>query len=244
MFKEEEYQKIIHEIKNSVCIIGSSLQLIQKQHPEIASFNYWDDVMEDISNLNGFFSEIAVARLCDNLHPEPVHTADFLNNVKKRTSSLFQGNISCTLCFAESLPDIQIDTFCMSHAVLNLVKNAVESIGSSGNVQISASAENDTLVLSITDNGCGIPPEILNKLFMPVTSSKENGSGLGLAITKQIVAAHQGTIDCISTPEKGTTFTITLPALIQQRRQIPSYRVGYCDLTDWQFYLYYTNTNI
>lgn len=214
MFQEEEYQKIIHEIKNSVCVIGSSLQLIQKQHPEIASFHHWNDVMFDISHLNCLFSEISTARLCENLHTEQVHTADFLNDVIQRTSSLFSQNIVCSLTLANDLPDINIDSFCMNHALLNLIKNAVESIQSCGTVQISASQKNSNLIISVADNGCGIAQENISRLFTPLYSSKENGSGLGLSITKQIITAHQGIITCDSTPKKGTTFTITLPALV------------------------------
>lgn len=214
MFQEEEYQKIIHEIKNSVCVIGSSLQLMQKQHPEITSFHHWNDVMFDISHLNCLFSEMSTARLCDNLHPEQVHTADFLNNVIQHTSSLFSQDIVCSLTLADALPDINIDSFCMNHALLNLIKNAVESIQSSGTVQINASQENHKLIISVTDNGCGISQENISHLFTPLYSSKKNGSGLGLVITKQIITAHKGSIDCNSTLGEGTTFTITLPALV------------------------------
>lgn len=213
MFQEEEYQKIIHEIKNSVCVIGSSLQLIQKQHPEITSFRYWTDVMSDISQLNHIFSEIAAARLCDNLHMELVHTADFLNDIKQRTNSLFSKDIICSLTLAESLPDINIDSFCMTHALLNLIKNAVESISSTGTVWINAFQKKDRLMITVTDNGCGISQEDLSRLFTPQHSSKENGSGLGLAITKQIVTSHQGIITCDSTLGKGTSFTISLPTV-------------------------------
>lgn len=212
MFQEEEYQKIIHEIKNSVCVIGSSLQLIQKQHPEVISFRYWNDTLSDISHLNGLFSEIATARLCENLHLEPVHTLDFLNDVKQRTSSLVHKDICFSLSLADSLPDINIDSFCMSHALLNLIKNAIEAIDSSGIIKIGASTENNHLILTIADNGCGISSENLSHLFTPLYSSKENGSGLGLSITKQIITAHQGTISCNSVLGEGTTFTITLPA--------------------------------
>lgn len=213
MFQEEEYQKIIHEIKNSVCIIGSSLQLIQKQHPDVASFHYWNDVMSDLSNLNHLFSEVATARLCENLNLKPIHTADFLNDIKQRCSSLFHKDISLSLSMADSLSDINIDSVCLSHAILNLLKNAEEAIDSVGFVQIKALQENHHLILSITDNGCGISSDNLSHLFTPLYSSKENGSGLGLAITKQIITSHQGTISCHSVPGEGTTFTIMLPVL-------------------------------
>ena len=67
--------------------------------------------------------------------------------------------------------------------------------------------------LRITDDGCGMTPEAAAELFTPFASGKTGGTGLGLAITQKIVKAHYGTIEVASTPQRGTTFTITLPHL-------------------------------
>jgi signal transduction histidine kinase len=71
----------------------------------------------------------------------------------------------------------------------------------------------DSQVLTIRDNGCGIPEENISRLFEPYFTSKRNGMGLGLAATLNILQSHKANIDVVSTVGKGTTFTITFPAV-------------------------------
>ena len=61
------------------------------------------------------------------------------------------------------------------------------------------------------DNGCGIPAEKIERIFNPFFTTKEKGTGLGMAISKKIVEAHEGTIDVVSEPGRGTEFVVTLP---------------------------------
>jgi len=65
--------------------------------------------------------------------------------------------------------------------------------------------------IAVTDNGCGIPPEDLDKLFEPFFTTRENGTGLGLSIAYGIIKAHKGDLKVKSKEGKGTTFTIILP---------------------------------
>ena len=67
----------------------------------------------------------------------------------------------------------------------------------------------------MADSGCGIPPDILPRIFDPFFSTKPSGTGLGLSVSDGIVREHGGTIDVESTPGRGTRFTITLPAVDQ-----------------------------
>ena len=66
-------------------------------------------------------------------------------------------------------------------------------------------------VVRVRDNGCGIPPEKIDRIFNPFFTTKEKGTGLGMAISKKIVEAHEGTIDVVSEPGRGTEFAVTLP---------------------------------
>ena len=69
----------------------------------------------------------------------------------------------------------------------------------------------DSIVISCTDNGCGISDDIVNTIFDPFVTYKTNGTGLGLALSKKIIEAHGGTLIVTSSDETGTVFTITLP---------------------------------
>jgi len=79
-------------------------------------------------------------------------------------------------------------------------------------LSISIDTSKDTHVVTIKDNGCGIPEENISRLFEPYFTSKRNGMGLGLAATLNILQSHKATIDVTSVLKHGTTFTITFPA--------------------------------
>jgi signal transduction histidine kinase len=98
------------------------------------------------------------------------------------------------------------------HVVMNLIKNAVESMeGKPGIVKIGVSERDAMLCLRISDEGPGIEPQDLVRVFQPFYSTKLRGFGLGLAACKQIVDAHGGKMEVESAPGKGTTFRVYLP---------------------------------
>ena len=96
---------------------------------------------------------------------------------------------------------------------LNLIKNAIESIEhDQGNLNTTLSNEDNALKVAIADNGTGIPPSVVRKVFDPFFSSKAHPNiGLGLPLCKEIVEKHRGTIDIVSSEDNGTTVTVTLP---------------------------------
>jgi signal transduction histidine kinase len=98
------------------------------------------------------------------------------------------------------------------HVVMNLIKNAVEAMeGKQGIVKVAVSEQDEMLCLRITDEGPGIEPQDLVRVFQPFYSTKLRGFGLGLAACKQIVDAHGGKMEIESAPGKGTTFRVYLP---------------------------------
>ena len=108
----------------------------------------------------------------------------------------------------------------IQQVLMNLILNARDAmLGQGGKLTIKARQSDDQIFIEVTDTGCGIEPENLEKIFAPffTTKSKKGsrsqtfGSGLGLAFCKKIIDGHQGTITAESIPSKGTTFKITLP---------------------------------
>lgn len=95
-------------------------------------------------------------------------------------------------------------------AFLNIIINAIEAIShSNGELQISIIINEENYAVEFTDNGCGIPPENLSKLFEPYFTSKRNGIGLGLASTLNILQSHNATVEVKSKVNSGTTFIVT-----------------------------------
>ncbi|HEU4471761.1 MAG TPA: ATP-binding protein [Flavisolibacter sp.] len=97
-------------------------------------------------------------------------------------------------------------------AFLNIIINAVEAVKSfTGELSIAIDSVRESHVVTIKDNGCGIPEENISRLFEPYFTSKRNGMGLGLAATLNILQSHKATIDVTSVIGQGTTFVITFP---------------------------------
>lgn len=108
---------------------------------------------------------------------------------------------------------INADRGQMEHVLINLIKNAWEAIGNRHEpcIKISVMKDNTgTTIISVSDNGCGIDTEKIDKIFMPFYTTKSNGSGIGLSICRQMINLHGGTITVSSQPELGSNFTIRL----------------------------------
>ena len=102
----------------------------------------------------------------------------------------------------------------LNQVVLNLLVNAAQAIETHGEITIRTWAAHDSVYITVSDTGTGIPPEIVDRLFEPFFTTKEvgKGTGLGLSIAYDIVTKHHGTITVQSEPGKGSTFTVRLPA--------------------------------
>jgi two-component system, NtrC family, nitrogen regulation sensor histidine kinase NtrY len=94
----------------------------------------------------------------------------------------------------------------------NLIKNAAQACSATKKpiIHIQVSIVKQRVIIEIKDNGCGIPPEQIEKIFTPHFTTKSTGSGIGLSLTKQIIENHDGQISFTSTVNKGTVFTIRL----------------------------------
>lgn len=117
---------------------------------------------------------------------------------------------------AEGLPPLQCDPAQIEQVLLALITNAMDAMPEGGNIWLDARFDEDRqeIELRVRDDGPGIAPDLLAKIFEPFFTTKDNGRGvgLGLAISRGIVERHRGRIEVQSELNKGTTFTITLPA--------------------------------
>ena len=110
---------------------------------------------------------------------------------------------------ASDMPEIEADGEKLKQVLLNLCKNAVEAMPSGGTLTIRTTQAGDQLSLEVQDTGGGIPEGV--DIFEPFVTTKAQGTGLGLTISRQIIAAHRGTLSYESELGQGTTFTVRLP---------------------------------
>ncbi len=120
-------------------------------------------------------------------------------------------NIEVKINVAE-FPKMVTDQVLIRRALTNLVNNAIQAMPEGGVLSLNAAKIGETIVISVSDTGGGIPEEIKEKLFTPLVTTKAKGQGLGLAVVKRLVEALGGTIAFESQIDKGTTFTIRLPS--------------------------------
>jgi two-component system NtrC family sensor kinase len=111
------------------------------------------------------------------------------------------------------LPEIRCYPQRINQVLMNILINAGQAIQGNGRITIKTRAENQRVVLTISDNGEGIAPEHLNKIFDPFFTTKEvgKGTGLGLNVAYNVIQQHKGQIDVNSVVGQGTTFVIHLP---------------------------------
>ncbi|MCC6858833.1 MAG: PAS domain-containing protein [Bryobacterales bacterium] len=121
---------------------------------------------------------------------------------------------------------IRADRDLIKQAILNVVVNGVEAMRNGGRLLIRVTRSGDEQVLTISDQGIGIPPELKEKVFNLYFSTKKNGSGIGLAMTFRVVQLHSGTIEFTSEPGKGTTFWFRFPAFADGRTSVAESAAG------------------
>lgn len=162
---------------------------------------------------------------------EPIrHAASIAEVIKDSADFVLRGsNVVCRFDLPEDLWLADIDKGQISQVIQNIIINAAQAMGmEGGRVEVKCGnikgseisgirlTGNAYLVIYITDNGPGIKPTDLDRIFDPYFTTKKMGSGLGLAVTHSIINKHEGHISVTSTPGEGTTFTIYLPAIADQ----------------------------
>ncbi len=163
----------------------------------------------------------------------PVKRTVFVTRLLKETAdfALRGTNVQCDFNIAHDLRQVEIDEGQINQVINNIVINAAQAMPDGGNIEIRAeninksgemittSLMNEQLIkISITDHGPGIKEEILSKIFDPFFTTKQKGNGLGLASSYTIIKNHNGVIKVDSTPGKGATFTIYLPASLKETK--------------------------
>ncbi|MCD4779479.1 MAG: PAS domain S-box protein [Candidatus Omnitrophica bacterium] len=139
-----------------------------------------------------------------------------LNDIIEQTLAFIDNELKYSCRIVKKLgdiPDIEINRHQWGQVFVNLLLNAKNAIEKDGLIRVESSFVDHTVIVTVYDNGRGIPPEDISKVFNPffTTGRVGSGTGLGLSIVYGIVERHRGTIDVKSPPQKGTTLTIKIP---------------------------------
>lgn len=205
---------ISHELRNPLTLIYSSLQMMQMQHPEVKNFPHWSQTLNDVEFTCQLLVDLSTFNNGNNLKYSVFSMEQFLKNIAVSFAISLEDTTTSTE-FTSSVPEdlgnFTGDKIKLEEVFLNLLKNARDAVGESGQISMTASRHPDSIIILIQDNGCGIPEEHLDTVFEPFKTYKQEGTGLGLALSKRIIDAHGGCLSVSSIEHKGSTFTIKLP---------------------------------
>ena len=144
------------------------------------------------------------------LNLKKVYVRDLFGNLLQLMQpTLEQKNIDLETILKDTDLQLEIDVNLIEQVLINLVVNAIEAIKDNPDPKIVLSAyiaSNHKTLIKIADNGNGMPPELIDKIFVPFFSTKKSGSGIGLSLCKQIMMLHRGNIQVQSVEGEGTAF--------------------------------------
>lgn len=217
----EAWQKLIrvltHEIMNSITpIISLSETLSERGIPEQLGEKEYSIILQAMQTIHrrskGLLEFVENYRRLTRI-PAPVRTKVSIAELFMDLKKLFPEEY---IHFETPLSELNlyIDRAQIEQVLINLLRNAREACGKQADknirVEITTAPANNK-IMTVSDNGEGILPDVLDKIFVPFFSTKTTGSGIGLSLCKQIMTLHEGSINVKSESGKGSRFILTFP---------------------------------
>jgi two-component system nitrogen regulation sensor histidine kinase GlnL len=217
---------IAHEVKNPLAGIEVMAGILKRQLTESEDAqSILRDIIKEAKMANAIVVEVLDFVRPIRLQVERISLADVVRDAMSMAEShVPRGKVQLALDLPEDLAPIQGDPHQLRQLFTNLLTNAFEALGGVGSVRLAAEQlSNDEeagsaealavpmIQVEVSDDGPGMPADVMERIFSPFFTTKPQGSGLGLAIVRKIVDAHDGRIDVSARPEGGTRFRVTLP---------------------------------
>jgi len=226
--ESKAWQKLLsvmtHEIMNSVAPISSLADTMKNrlQSPEIKNSpvsSHLEDLELGIDTIKRrsegllkFTESYRSLNKITRLDLSKILVRNMFENLNSlMRPSLEKKNIELEIILRDPTLAIEADHNLVEQVMINLMVNAIEAVKDREHPRITLSGEiqsNNKTILKVADNGLGMPPELLDKIFIPFFSTRKNGSGIGLSLCKQIMLLHKGNIQVQSTEGMGAAFIL------------------------------------
>lgn len=223
---------LTHEIMNSITPISSLAAIVEQELEQLQkdqNFNEngsadFDDIHLAVKTIHkrsaGLIRFVSDFRNLTRI-PDPKFETHLVKEIFDQIVTLLKFelekcDVEMTVEIEPDTMQIQADRELMEQVLINLIKNAIQALESEDENQEkkifikSVVTENGEAIITVKDNGPGIEPEALSKIFIPFYTTKKNGSGIGLSLSKQIIRKHHGNLSAKSEINEGTEFTIKI----------------------------------
>jgi nitrogen-specific signal transduction histidine kinase len=218
---------IAHEFKNALATISGYAQMIRSEaQPGTELHEHGEKILQQTRALTHVVTEFLKFARPLQIADEQVTLRPIIDRVLAEVAETVP---SVPITAVGDFAQVSGDDALLYQALLNLARNAAEAVSENpaggrviirGDIDHSSSLQGQRI--SIADNGPGIPPEAMSKIFVPFYTTKSNGTGLGLAVVQKILVQHGGTIEARNQPEGGAEFIVWLPFVREPVRVIDS----------------------
>ncbi len=204
---------IIHDFKNPMATILFACQMIERKAKDPQMARYTTIIDGAVDQMVGMTQELLeYSRGVTQLNIERVLVGNIVAQLEEQCLARVSAQSIKVERAIAYVGWVNIDSQRFLRLLLNLMKNAQEAMPNGGVLHFAVRAEGHWLVWEVTDNGCGMPPEVLATIFEPFMShGKSGGTGLGMTIAKNVAEAHGGSIEVDSLEGKGTTCIVRIP---------------------------------
>lgn len=196
-----------HEIRNPMTTVRGFLQMLSSKDQHIRHRESFELMIQELDRCNSIITEYLSLAKNKRVNLKPLNLNAVIGAILPLLVSE-ANNREITIFFnKENVPDLLLDEKEIRQLIINLVNNGLQAMDSKGILSIRTCVEKSHVILSIEDQGTGIPSELIDKIGTPFVTTKTDGVGLGLAICHSITARHQALLD-FSTGANGTTFFV------------------------------------
>ncbi len=214
----ETSSRLAHELRNSMGAVLGFAKLLQKKAADpLSTREIVDGILNEAMSMESLIQRFLTFARPFDLKMERVNLKNIVDEcIKNLEEKLKQNKIEVKLKSQPHLLPIPGDRLLLRQSFQNLIQNSIEAMPNGGELSIDlteaeAYHKGRFIKVEISDTGCGIEEESLEKIFNPFFTSKEKGTGLGLSLVKKIISLHNGRIELESQTNKGTIFRIFLP---------------------------------
>jgi signal transduction histidine kinase len=204
---------LAHEVRNPLGAIQGAAQVLTAETDPVRARDMMEVIQEETARLGRVVGDFLDYARAGGRRRESVDLGDLARRVLRSSEAAGDG-LQGIVRVAPGTPLAAGDPDQLQRAVGNIVRNACEAAGPGGRLTVDVAPEGDHRVsMRFEDNGPGIPPDVLPRLFLPFFTTRPGGTGLGLALVHRVMEAQGGEVRVDSRPGRGAIFTLVLPAL-------------------------------